>query len=296
MTSTPSTRRELDGVALWSITGRASQHSRVLAEKGLSEESSVHPTLTLLDCAQVLTDLENGATLRAFLSRRLRCSAMRISKKFAGDKCLGKQTYLRRTASAAEVEAEARTLEALEARAFTAPEAASVPAALPAVAETRPEFDAAAQPASLDADVLMTDARKPVPDCPDEMWDCDYIPNQDVDSVEQLLRVVAQHDGNNSFLEDTDLPEDPALWRAVAESLSPSPPAAAAKYSDLREGLELLWEKAEKGDGASQVMLDAILSNTAMLRDEGAEEEEKRESPPSNLATADEVSELLRQL
>ena len=69
MTSTPSTRRELDGVALWSITGRASQHSRVLAEKGLSEESSVHPTLTLLDCAQVLTDLENGATLRAFLSR-----------------------------------------------------------------------------------------------------------------------------------------------------------------------------------------------------------------------------------
>ena len=35
----------------------------------------MHPTLTLLDCAQVLTDLENGATLRAFLSRRLRCSA-----------------------------------------------------------------------------------------------------------------------------------------------------------------------------------------------------------------------------
>ena len=103
MTSTPSTRRELDGVALWSITGRPSQHSRVLAEKGLSEESSVHPTLTLLDCAQVLTDLENGATLRAFLSRRLRCSAMRISKKFAGDKCLGKQIYLRRAASALSI-------------------------------------------------------------------------------------------------------------------------------------------------------------------------------------------------
>ena len=129
MTSTPSTRRELDDMALWSTTGRPSQHSRVLAEKGLSEESSVHPTLTLLDCAQVLTDLENGATLRAFLSRRLRCSAMRISKKFAGDKCLGKQIYLRRAASAAEAEAEARALAALEA-AFVA--AATRQAAAPA--------------------------------------------------------------------------------------------------------------------------------------------------------------------
>ena len=137
MTSTPSTRRELDGVALWSIIGRPNQHSRVLAEKGLSEASSVRPTLTLLDCAQVLTDLENGATLRAFLSRRLRCSAMRISKKFAGDKCLGKQIYLRRAASAAEAEAEARALAALEA-AFVA--AATRQAAAPA---KRPRGEAA---------------------------------------------------------------------------------------------------------------------------------------------------------
>ena len=33
MTSTPSTRRLLDGVELWSITARFSQHGRVLAEK-----------------------------------------------------------------------------------------------------------------------------------------------------------------------------------------------------------------------------------------------------------------------
>ena len=38
MTSMPSTRRQLDGVPLWSITTRSSQHGRVLAEKGLSEE------------------------------------------------------------------------------------------------------------------------------------------------------------------------------------------------------------------------------------------------------------------
>ena len=97
----------------------------------------MRPTLTLLDCAQVLTDLENGATLRAFLSRRLRCSAMRISKKFAGDKCLGKQIYLRRAASAAEAEAEARALAALEA-AFVA--AATRQAAAPA---KRPRGEAA---------------------------------------------------------------------------------------------------------------------------------------------------------
>ena len=40
MTPTPSTRRPLDGVALWSITTRSSQHGRVLAEKGLREELS----------------------------------------------------------------------------------------------------------------------------------------------------------------------------------------------------------------------------------------------------------------
>jgi len=38
MTSTPSTRRQLDGVAVWSFTARSSQHGRFLAEKGLSEE------------------------------------------------------------------------------------------------------------------------------------------------------------------------------------------------------------------------------------------------------------------
>ena len=43
MTSTPSTRRQLDGAALWSLTARFSQHGRVLAENGLSEELSGAP-------------------------------------------------------------------------------------------------------------------------------------------------------------------------------------------------------------------------------------------------------------
>jgi hypothetical protein len=40
MTSTPSTRRQIDGVAVWSLAARFSQHGHVLAEKGLSEELS----------------------------------------------------------------------------------------------------------------------------------------------------------------------------------------------------------------------------------------------------------------
>jgi len=43
-----------------------------------------------------LLPLENGATLRAYLSRKLNCDPMRISKKFAGNKCLGKVTHLQR--------------------------------------------------------------------------------------------------------------------------------------------------------------------------------------------------------
>ena len=70
--------------------------------------------------AGLLPALENGATLRAFLSRKLNCSAMRISKKFAGDKCLGKQIYLRRPMDAPVAAAEALELAALE-RAFLVP-------------------------------------------------------------------------------------------------------------------------------------------------------------------------------
>jgi hypothetical protein len=38
MVAARSTRRQLDGVAVWSFTARSSQHGRFLAEKGLSEE------------------------------------------------------------------------------------------------------------------------------------------------------------------------------------------------------------------------------------------------------------------
>ena len=54
-----------------------------------------------------LLPLENGATLRAFLSKKLNCDPMRISKKFAGARCLGKQIFLRRAPDAPLDEAQA---------------------------------------------------------------------------------------------------------------------------------------------------------------------------------------------
>ena len=50
----PSTRRQLDGVPLWSITTRSSQPGRVLAGKGLSEEVLGAPDSLI--CAQVVRD------------------------------------------------------------------------------------------------------------------------------------------------------------------------------------------------------------------------------------------------
>ena len=82
--------------------------------------------------AGLLVDVENGTAVRSFLALRLRCSDMRISKKFAGDNCLGNRVYWRLPYTAAQFEAEAHELAALEA-AFVASVAA---ANLPAVAET----------------------------------------------------------------------------------------------------------------------------------------------------------------
>ena len=46
MTSTPSTRHHFDGVALWSIAARSSQHGRVRAEQGLRAPDSLFDART----------------------------------------------------------------------------------------------------------------------------------------------------------------------------------------------------------------------------------------------------------
>lgn len=45
-----------------------------------------------------LLPLTDGTTLRTFLSKLLNCDPMRISKKFVGTNCIGKQVFRRRTA------------------------------------------------------------------------------------------------------------------------------------------------------------------------------------------------------
>ncbi len=45
-----------------------------------------------------LLPLTDGTTLRTFLSKLLNCDPMRISKKFVGQNCIGKQVFRRRQA------------------------------------------------------------------------------------------------------------------------------------------------------------------------------------------------------
>merc|ERR1719245_1748531 len=61
-------------------------------------------------------DCENGCTLRAFLSRKLHCAPMRISKKFAG-KSIGKSIFSRTGQLDAGDAANLRRLESLFVRA-----------------------------------------------------------------------------------------------------------------------------------------------------------------------------------
>lgn len=53
-----------------------------------------------------LLPLTEGTTLRTFLSELLNCDPMRISKKFVGSNCIGKQVFRRRTADVGRLTAE----------------------------------------------------------------------------------------------------------------------------------------------------------------------------------------------
>ena len=53
-------------------------------------EEEAYATRLIDDFEAGLLPLENGATLRVYLSEKLNCDPMRISKKFTGNKCVGK--------------------------------------------------------------------------------------------------------------------------------------------------------------------------------------------------------------
>lgn len=60
-----------------------------------------------------------GTTLRSYLSEKLQCDPMRITKKFTGDSCIGKRVFhpaVRSTANAAAIDKAQAELDTLERR------------------------------------------------------------------------------------------------------------------------------------------------------------------------------------
>ena len=95
---TPSKKKRGDGNAMKSplqldasdeSTATQPPSGRVRRGKWTNEEQAYADRL-IRDFEAGLLPLENGTTLRAYLSKKLNCDPMRISKKFAGNKCLGK--------------------------------------------------------------------------------------------------------------------------------------------------------------------------------------------------------------
>lgn len=68
------------------------QNGKLRSGKWIPEEEEYALLLVDLFEKGIIQDCENGATLRSYLSHKLRCAPMRISKKFAG-KGIGKMIY-----------------------------------------------------------------------------------------------------------------------------------------------------------------------------------------------------------
>jgi hypothetical protein len=86
----PSTELSLESEPCRESTSGGKHHLR--SGKWLPEEEEYAQLLIALFDGGLLIDCDNGATLRSYLSQKLRCAPMRISKKFAG-KGIGKSIY-----------------------------------------------------------------------------------------------------------------------------------------------------------------------------------------------------------
>jgi hypothetical protein len=75
------------------LTPAAFQGRKLRSGKWIKEEEDYAELLISLFESGQVEDCENGCTLRSFLSRKLHCAPMRISKKYAG-KGIGKMIYL----------------------------------------------------------------------------------------------------------------------------------------------------------------------------------------------------------
>ncbi|KAF0693769.1 Aste57867_15268 [Aphanomyces stellatus] len=64
--------------------------------------------------AGILADVENGTTMRSWLSTKLRCCPMRISKKFVGEQSIGKRMFERNETRVLEMTADEKARGAAE--------------------------------------------------------------------------------------------------------------------------------------------------------------------------------------
>jgi hypothetical protein len=96
-----------DGVAGSHKEGKIKQMGLRRGKWTLEEEN--YANRLIHEFKSGLLPLTDGTTLRTFLSKLLNCDPMRISKKFVGGNCIGKQVFKRR-----QQEIENLTLDQIE--------------------------------------------------------------------------------------------------------------------------------------------------------------------------------------
>lgn len=84
-------------------------------------EEEAYASRLIVEFRAGLLPLTDGTTLRTFLSKLLNCDPMRISKKFVGSNCIGKQVFRRRSADVSnltpeQIQRTRRELSELEKR------------------------------------------------------------------------------------------------------------------------------------------------------------------------------------
>jgi hypothetical protein len=81
-----------------SSTGGGKKKGAPLRRGKWTPEEEAYANRLIQEFKAGLLPLTDGTTLRTFLSKLLNCDPMRISKKFVGSNCIGKQVFRRRTA------------------------------------------------------------------------------------------------------------------------------------------------------------------------------------------------------
>ena len=69
----------------------AKKHGTNLRRGKWTSEEEAYANRLIADFKAGLLPLTDGTTLRSFLSKLLNCDPMRMSKKFVGSNCIGKQ-------------------------------------------------------------------------------------------------------------------------------------------------------------------------------------------------------------